>query len=190
VLLSAPGFMNDYGFTKLILTHRQYFKIIPDKLNLAYRVSVQPKIAGEMPFYMLPFVFDTKESRDGLGEAKNLRGVIRNRVVGEGFAFANVELRWTVFRTVIWNQNVYVGLGGFMDAGQVIQPYDFSTENVPSEYEILFNDYNSNESIHYTAGGGLKLAMNNNFILAADVGKAFNKQDGKMGVYIGLGYLF
>ncbi len=38
--------------------------------------------------------------------------------------------------------------------------------------------------------GGLKLAMNENFILSADYGLALNDQDGKSGLYIGLNYLF
>ncbi len=38
---------------------------------------------------------------------------------------------------------------------------------------------------------GLKLAMNENFILSADYGLALNDQDGKKsGLYIGLNYLF
>jgi hypothetical protein len=32
--------------------------------------------------------------------------------------------------------------------------------------------------------------MNENFIIAADFGKAFNEQDGNSGFYIGLNYLF
>lgn len=197
VLYTAPGFINDYRFSKLVVTHRQYFTIFPRKLNLAYRISFQPKIGGEMPVYMLPFVFDTKETRDGLGEAKNLRGVIRNRVVGEGFLMGNVELRWTVFRTVIWNQNFYVGLSGFFDAGKITQPYEVNTEGVtawnglnPQEVIDTYIKYDD-EHFHYTLGAGLKLALNNNFILAGDVGKSLSDQDGDgLGVYIGLGYLF
>ena len=33
-------------YTRLILTHRQYFTLIPKNLNLAYRLSYQAKLAG------------------------------------------------------------------------------------------------------------------------------------------------
>jgi hypothetical protein len=32
--------------------------------------------------------------------------------------------------------------------------------------------------------------MNNNFVIAVDIGKAFNAQDGNIGFSIGLNYLF
>ena len=33
-------------------------------------------------------------------------------------------------------------------------------------------------------------AVNENFIVAADVGKALDRRDGDLGVYVGIGYLF
>jgi hypothetical protein len=44
--------------------------------------------------------------------------------------------------------------------------------------------------MHISAGGGLRIAMNENFIIAVDLGKAFKEQDGGMGFYMGLNYLF
>jgi len=46
------------------------------------------------------------------------------------------------------------------------------------------------EKYHWAVGGGFRIAVNENFIVAADVGKALDKQDGNLGVYIGIGYLF
>ncbi|HQL46734.1 MAG TPA: hypothetical protein PLI85_09035, partial [Bacteroidales bacterium] len=43
---------------------------------------------------------------------------------------------------------------------------------------------------HVTAGIGLKLVMNENFVMSADIGKALKEQDGNMEFYIGLNYLF
>jgi len=48
----APSFLgNDYSYSQMIFTHRQYFTILPKKLSFAYRLSYQGKLTGEMPFY-------------------------------------------------------------------------------------------------------------------------------------------
>jgi hypothetical protein len=41
-----------------------------------------------------------------------------------------------------------------------------------------------------SAGASMMLAMNQNFVIAIDFGKALNKQDGNIGFSIGLNYLF
>ena len=56
-----------------------------------------------------------------------------------------------------------------------------------NEADFFLSD---NESIHISAGAGLRIVMNENFVIAADFGKAFNEQDGNSGFYIGLNYLF
>lgn len=189
LIISAPGFLgNDYAYTRLLLSHRQYFTIFPDRLTFAYRLSYQSKLSGEMPFYMLPYTIDSKATKDGLGGAKNIRGVLRNRVVGDGFAFGNFELRSKFLKSVIFNQNFYLGLNAFVDMGIVTSPYEFDTANVPaSELEAL--DF-ADESLHIGYGGGIRFVINSNFIIAVDYGIAAKKQDGDSGMYIGLNYLF
>ena len=44
--------------------------------------------------------------------------------------------------------------------------------------------------MHTSYGGGLRIVMNENFVIAVDYGVAANKQDGTSGMYIGLNYLF
>jgi hypothetical protein len=44
--------------------------------------------------------------------------------------------------------------------------------------------------MHTTFGAGIRLAMNQNFVISVDYGMAMNKQDGDKGLYIGLNYLF
>jgi hypothetical protein len=44
--------------------------------------------------------------------------------------------------------------------------------------------------MHYSCGLGLIIAMNENFVIAADYGRALKEQDGKSGFYMGLNYLF
>jgi len=189
-LLLAPSFLgnNDYAYTRLILTHRQYFTLIRNELSFVYRISYQGKLTGTMPFYMLPFAYNTAPdfTRDGFGGAKTIRGLLRNRVVGDGVAFGNLELRWKFVRTVLWNQNIYLALSSFADGGMVTQKYKLPS--IPSEAEAYIPE--NKESLHLGLGGGFHLGLNENFVVAADVAHAVKKEDGKLGVYIRLNWLF
>ncbi len=194
VVFLAPKFFGngDFGFSKFSVTHRQYFTLVKEKLSFAYRLNYQGTIAGHAPFFIQPYVvntFNNSSIPDGIGGAKSVRGMIRNRVVGDATAFGNAELRWKVFRTVVMNQNFYLGLNAFVDAGQVVKKMDLNLAGVPAD---SLNTYfiAGDEKIHATAGFGLRLVLNENFIIAADWGKAFDKRDGNTGLYIGLNYLF
>jgi len=194
----APSFLSstDLSFTRLILTHRQYFTLVPDRMNLVYRLSYQGRLSGEVPFYMMPFIFNTAPglTKDGVGGNKTLRGIRRNRIVGDGFAFANLELRGKILRTTVLNQNVYIALSAFMDAGMVVQKYDFDTsgmpEDLPDYLPDMIIDLEAKEVPHISLGGGLHIALNQNFIVAVDYGLALREEDGDSGIYIGLDFLF
>ncbi len=192
VVFAAPGFMGsgDYGYSRISLTHRQYLTLIENDLSFAYRLNYQGTLGGEVPFYMLPYMinsFSLSSNTDGLGGSRTVRGMLRNRVVGEGMVFGNFELRWKFYRKVIFNQNIYLALNSFMDAGQVVNQRKI---NAPG-WEEMDNLYReSEESLHMTLGGGFRAAMNENFILAIDYGKPLDERDGGGGLYIGLNYLF
>ena len=194
----APAFLSnrDYGYARLVLTHRQYFTLIPEWMNLAYRVSYQGKIAGEMPFYMMPFIFQSapKLTRDGVGGSKTVRGVRRNRIVGDGFVFGNLELRGKILRTSLFKQNFYIALSAFADAGMVTQKYEFNRTGIPgilpADFPEQILDLNAKEVPHVGFGGGIHFALNQNFIVTVDYGMAAKKEDGDTGLYINLNYLF
>ena len=169
------------AYTQYVLTHRQYFTLKENSLSIAYRVGLQGKLSGDIPFYMLPYAHSTYKTTDGWGGSKTLRGILRNRVVGDGVAYGNLELRWKFHRFAIANQNFYLALNAFTDMGMVYQPLDMPDSYTPSA---------TDESLHIGYGGGFRIAMNENFIIAADYGMAKKEQDGSSGLYIGLGYLF
>lgn len=197
ILYAAPKVLSNLneGFVQLSITHRQYFTVVKEKLSFVYRLSYQQKIGGHIPFYALPLLITTQLKgaySEGLGGDGSLRGVMRNRVVGEGIIYGNAEFRWKFYKTRIWNQNIYCGLNAFVDAGQVV-------DKVPVDYTILSLDPVSQaddyfapdtEKLHWSSGLGLKLVMNENFIISGEFGQALNEQDGKNGIYIGLNYLF
>ncbi len=194
VITTAPKFLgSESGFSRFSLTHRQYFTLIKDDLSFAYRVGWQQTIGGHVPFYyqsqMITTVM-TGYATVGLGGSRYLRGALRNRVYGDGVAYGNFELRWKFARMNLIGQKFYWGLNTFVDAGQVTKKIAvsygkmLSTEN-PRDY---FNF--GAEKMHGSYGLGLRLAMNQNFVVSVDWGKAMSQQDGDSGLYIGLNYLF
>ena len=193
---ASPSFLSEEGFARFYAIYRQYFTIVPKDLSLAYRIGYQTTVGGNVPFYFRNQLITSVlagTTSEGLGGSKNLRGVLRNRVVGDGVLYGNIELRWKAVRFNLINQNFYLGLVGFTDMGMVTDKVEFE---MPGSGDMLagesVSDYFNpdSESLHISAGAGLRIVMNENFIISADFGKAFNEQDGNSGFYIGLNYLF
>lgn len=190
LFLVDPGFIdnNSCAYGKIAIKHRQYFTLLPNKLSFAYRLGYQGKLFGLTPLYMTPFIFNAGRTtdRDGLGGSKNLRGILRNRVVGEDLAYGNFEFRWKFIQTQVLNQNLYLALSAFTDMGIVTREYPINTD-LTTEPEFFPN---VNEGIHQSVGGGFRIALNENFIVAYDYGVALDKRDGSTGQYIHLGWIF
>jgi outer membrane protein assembly factor BamA len=204
----APKFLgNDWGFSRLFIIHRQYFTLVDKNLSLVYRVGYQSKISGDVPFFYQSQVITSRLTgalSEGLGGSKTLRGVMRNRVIGNAFFMGNVELRWKPVYFKFLKQDCYLGLNGFYDFGRVTKNIDLNKNpltgledtfnrvfNTPAQTE-KFTDYfkPETEKFHQSAGVSIMLAMNQNFVIAVDIGKALNEQDGNIGFSIGLNYLF
>ncbi len=181
------------SYSRINLFHRQYFSLTSSKnLIAAYRIGYQHKLHGTIPFYLLPHMATsvlTSATSQGLGGAKTLRGINRNRLVGNGSLLTNIELRWKMWRTKLFKQDFYVGTNYFLDMGLITQTYDIDKSAVTeSDYSLYFN--NESDKPHFSYGLGLKAALNENFVLSADYGIAANQQDGTSGLYITLNYLF
>jgi len=194
----VPEFLGaESTFGKFYFTWRQYFTLKENDLSLAYRLGYQQTIFGDVPFYYQGQVI-VSELRGALSEelggSKTIRGLLRNRVIGDGFAYGNAELRWKMVRFRFINQNWYLGTNYFFDACAVTSLIDVDVNDLEDYLEGEENvaDYyiGGKDKLHMAAGLGLKLAMNENFIISADIGKALKEQDGDMEFYIGLNYLF
>jgi len=194
-LSHMPTFLSSQSsnYTRINLFHRQYFSLnAKNNLIAAYRIGYQHKISGNIPFYLLPHMATsvlTSATSQGLGGAKTLRGINRNRIVGNGTLMTNLELRWKFWRSKLFKQDFYLGSNYFVDMGWVTQEYTINKSKVPqSEYHLYFKD--EKDKPHFSYGLGLKAALNENFILSADYGFAASSQDGTSGLYITLNYLF
>ena len=140
----------------------------------------------------------------GLGGKKTIRGVKRNRVVGNGKAWLNAEFRWRFVNFDLFRQHFYLATNLFTDAGMIIQktPVEKRYDEIVAEHPLSDAafwgaDYNPNdyfnfggEKLHISYGIGLRIGMNENFVVSVDYGRTLNQQDGVSGFYIGLGYLF
>lgn len=192
---ASPLFLSDAGFAKFFAIYRQYFTIIPKDLSFAYRLGYQTTIGGDVPWYHQNQIITSVlagTTSEGLGGSKNVRGVLRNRIVGDGLFYANAEFRWKTFRFNLINQNFYIGFVGFSDFGMVTKKIEFEFPDQATMGEDQFENYFNpgSEKMHASVGAGLRVVMNENFIVSADFGKALNEQDGNIGFYIGLNYLF
>ena len=202
-----------YNHLQFNFNFRHYVPVYQDRVIFAYRLGVQNNIAGKSPFYMnsyLNTIFIQRVMYEGLGGANSLRGIMRNRILANGFAYANVELRCKVAKFDIGRQHFYIGLAPFFDLGVITQPYELDEEKIldafnkdDDQYKLGLGDYfklDENGHIdqsevympHMAAGLGLKIAMNENFVLSVDWAMALDKRDNAKwaNFYIKMGYLF
>jgi len=139
---------------------------------------------------------------EGLGGGNSLRGILRNRILAKGFAFSNIELRLKVWKFDIGKQHFYLGFNPFVDIGIITQAYQWDKKQIKEimavkDPEDNIDDYFKFKTSelyrpHVSAGMGLKIAMNENFILSVDWAFPFDKQDGASltNFYVKIGYLF
>jgi len=183
---------NQTNSTKITIVHRQFITIVKNKLSFCYRLSWQGN-EGDMPWYAKQILLKSYPSGDyseGVGGSKTVRGILRYRLIGNDFAYGNFEFRYMFAHTKIMKQNFHLGLNTFYDAGIVTRfiPVDLSKVS-QSDKATYFTD-KTTDNLHQSVGLGLRVIMNENFVVAFEDGQALEKQDGVSGFYIILNYLF
>ena len=203
-LVGAPDIIDRKGYSNLGFTFvgSQYVPVWKDKLTFAYRLGIQTKLAGEIPYYFinnLNTLFFRKVYTEGLGGNASVRGINRNGVVGNGMAWLNTEFRWRIVNFRAINQNFHIALNPFFDMGQVIQPYRLEEQKEAYAKTLIVGGVNGpnpfytdkKESVHMTAGCVLKIVMNRNFVISVEMARALDSRDGqKLWNNIGFNYLF
>ena len=175
-------------FAKLALHFRHYIPLIENRLIVAYHLAYQGRIAGNAPWYMqqdIATLYLRQVYSEGLGGVNTIRGILFDRIVGDGLAWGNLEFRIRLFDFRLFGQEWYAALNPFLDCGGVVQPYRLAEQKASAD---LYSG--RDESLHFSAGAGLKLVMNHNFVISAEWGKPFDSQDGPDGLNIGLNYIF
>ena len=186
-----------YG--RIMATWRQFFPVVGDNLVLGYRLNWQQTF-GNAPFYLQQTItplYLRQIKNEGLGGKNSIRGVFQGRILADGYAWANFEARIKVVRFSFINQNWYIALNPFLDAGMITKARAFDRQKGENlAQEIINKDvlgiYSGDgyEGVHASAGLGVKIVMNHNFIISCEYGKPFDKRDGKGGLNIGTNYIF
>lgn len=185
---SLPG-LSSSNYLKHIATFRHYVRWNYLDAVFAYRLSSQQLLAGRIPFYALPVYHDTRQDQDGPGGAFNLRGIDRNRIIGNGFVLGNIEMRKNILAFKLLKLNWDIDLSVFSDAVYISREFKFDISAVqsPLKYSLFNND---TQKINFSYGGGIYFIYNANNIISVNYGISPNKQLGSSGIYIGSSFLF
>jgi hypothetical protein len=135
---------------------------------------------------------------EGFGSSNTIRGLRENRILTEGFAWVNTELRVKLVNFKLFNQFFYIAVNPFFDAGIITKAYRKDALEAASKMNVAtympfgaIYDASKVGDIVYSAGAGLKIAMNQNFIVSAEFAKCFYKPlDAGLWIGIGINYQF
>ena len=161
----------DASYTRWTVTDRRYFQLGP-RVVLAHRYLLQGVTDGA-PEHDLFLVQTSFKQQEGLGGAKTVRGVRKNRFVGRGLMVWNAELRWRAIDFRLAGRSFHAVVSAFVDQGRVWE------EDV--QIDELLTD------LHRGYGGGVHVGMGENFTVAVDAGTS---SETGLQLYIGLGYLY
>lgn len=205
------AFGQDKEFNNLMFnfSFKHFVPIYKDYITFAYRVATQLTVAGNSSFYLNNYfnnLFIQRVLYEGLGGGNTVRGMMRHRVTSRGYAFANVEFRFKICKFDIGKEHFFIGLNPFLDAGMVLQPYELNEQKIRENIAandpdfdlsqldnyIVFGDKAQVYRPHLSAGLGLKVMMNDNFVLSVDWAAPFDKRDnGSLAnFYVKMGYMF
>jgi hypothetical protein len=225
----AEAYLNgnviEHPYLKACMYFRQYISIpinfIPaGNPVFAYRLAWQHTILGETPFYMIqnnPLLVQRNMISEGFGSSNTIRGVRENRILAEGLAWANTELRIKLVKFKLFNQYFYIAVNPFFDAGIITKPYraaellaasnngkiyderlvaykTASNLMAPGYQGLIYDASNINNTFNnliYSGGVGLKIAMNQNFIVSAEYAHCFvGSMNADTWIGIGINYQF
>lgn len=206
---AAFGALKAYNNLKFNFDFRHYVPVYKDYVLFAYRLSCQLTTAGKSPFYQNNIwntLYIQRVTYEVLGGGNTTRGIARHRGTANGFAFANVEFRFKLCKFAIKKEQFYIGLNPFFDGAIILQPYKLDKDEIIRNIEqndpgfdlATLDQYLNfdNPQIyrpHLSAGLGLKIAMNDNFVLSVDWAVPFDKRDNAnqfSNFYVKMNYMF
>ncbi|SEK49385.1 Surface antigen [Stigmatella aurantiaca] len=163
---------SQFDYWGATLHARFYLPVLPGSRRLVAGARVLADVlGGEVPLTLLPF-FGGLEGKDGLGGVYSARGLLLRRFQGPAKLLLNGELRWTALSGGLFGQQFGLTLVGFVDSGRVWRNLDFQEGG----------------GLKTSAGGGLRIAWNREFVIRADYGVGLSESTS--GFYLDFGHLF
>lgn len=159
------------SYTRWTATVRHY-QPLGSRVTFANRLLAQ-NVVGNAPFYEFSEIETAQKPQDGLGGASTVRGLPKDRYVGQGIVISNNEVRWTAATFGLAGRPSSLILSAFADAGRVWAS--------GIDAQTIFDD------LHAGYGGGARLSFGPSFVVAVDVG---HSSQAAAPLYIGLGYMF
>ncbi len=187
---SKDFFRHHNDYLKLAVHFRHYVPIFQDRLTFAYHLAYQDLLAGSCPFYLnqeIATILLRQIETDGLGGVNTVRGILLNRMVGNGYAWGNFEFRAKLFEFNLLGQHFDFGINPLFDMGMVVRPYRLEEMKATRNPVIYSGD---KEKMHFSAGCGIKINMNYNLTLSAEIARPISRQDGPYGLNMSMNYLF
>lgn len=190
-----------YNYLQVSARWKQYISLIPEWLIFAYQLCFQHTLAGDIPYYNLNELATISylyEENAGLGSRYSIRGYRYNRIAAAGYAWANLELRVIPIKFNLFGQHFDIVFNPFMDLATITKTYReeemmYKLTPTPGEMPsgipaLWYTD--EKRPVMASAGCGVKLHMNTNFILSLDFAKAFDPQLSDFTVGMGTTYVF
>lgn len=192
--ISPDIFNTSYRYIKMCAHFSHFVKLTrTDRLVFAYHLAYQGTVAGKAPFYVQQNIYTlylNQTCSEGLGGMNTLRGLPTNRIIADGYAWSNFELRLKLFGFRLLKRDWYVAINPFADIGVITQTYrlDEMATTTGRNYDDLRHDAFLPQT---SLGLGFKLAMNENSIFSVEVAKNIsNPTNYKRTINIGLNYIF
>ena len=177
-----------YNYLQVAARWKQYISVIPDWLIFAYQICFQHTLAGEIPYYNLnelATIHYIYEENAGLGSRYSIRGYNYNRISAAGYAWSNIEFRVIPLKFRLFKQSFRIVLNPFMDLAAITRTYRLEKQKqIPAFYQTR------KTPVMASAGCGIKLHMNTNFILSLDFAKAFDPQLSNLMINMATTYVF
>ena len=153
-----------FGFNT---TLRGYLPILREgRLTLAERFAFDG-IVGESNYKELDWMGGF-QMYTAAGGARSLRGIRSERYRGKVKILNQTELRWKTYTITPGEMTIDLYLQGFVDAA-----------HVAAEWEDL-----GGSPVHLGEGGGLRIAINQNFVLRGDFATSFDEGWKLSGIYL------
>ena len=144
-------FFEEIDFQRYTFTDARYWPR-SERLNITHRTIVEA-LRGSVPLYAYGEIGGSRRLK-GLGGSDTLRGFDRQRFTDNVRVLTNTEARYQLGSTVAFKQHLELHGVLFVDTGQV----------QPGFNELRVLDF------HITAGWGLRIYWNADFVLRSDFG--------------------